>query len=287
MNAFVTDFDTQYKKCHVSSAYRVADNGVGLYSIPEFDRLGWINHGFSSRIGGISTGFLSSLNLSFTRAFEPRDITMENYRIFCAGADIPVSSMVMDSYEHGATVRYVDRNDCGAGYTRPALPFCDGLVTDDPAVTLVTGHADCMPFYFIDPVHKAIGLAHAGWRGALKRIGASVIDKMAEMFSTRPSDVLCAVGPSICFSCFEVGEDVAKLFVDAFPYDGLYKQGKPGKAYIDLWRVAAAQMMEKGVLPSNIYLMGVCTYEDDKLYSHRRDRGNTGGMSAYLGIISV
>lgn len=287
MSIPVSDFEQKYRTCTVSSAYRVAGNGVGLYSVPEFDRIPWIRHGFSSRIGGISTGFLSSLNLSFTRSFETRETTMENYRIFCEGAEIPVSSMVMDSYEHGTTVRYVDRNDCGAGYTRPSLPYCDGLITDDPEVTLITGHADCMPFYFIDPVHRAIGLAHAGWRGALSRIGAAVIDCMADRFSSDPGDLLCAVGPSICFDCFEVGEDVAKLFTDAFSYPEIYKKGGPGKAYIDLWRVAAAQMLEKGVLAENIYLMGVCTYGDDKLYSHRRDKGNTGGMSAYLGIISV
>lgn len=287
MSIPVAEFESKYREATFGSAYRVSENGVGLFSFPAFDRIEWIRHGFSSRVGGISTGFLSSLNLSFTRSFEPRETTEQNYRIFCEGAGIDVDSMVMDSYEHGTTVRYVNKNDCGAGYTKAPLPLCDGLITDDPAITLITGHADCMPFYFIDPVHKAIGLAHAGWRGALHRIGSVVIDSMCERFGSRPGDLLCAVGPSICFDCFEVGEDVAKLFTDAFPYPSIYKAGKPGKAYIDLWRVAAAQMLEKGIEPSHLYMMGVCTFEDDRLYSHRRDRGNTGGMSAYLGIIDV
>ena len=72
----------------------------------------------------------------------------------------------------------VDRADAGKGYLLDPLPPCDGLITNDPAVTLITGHADCMAFYFVDPVKRAIGLAHAGWRGALGRIGAAVVSLM-------------------------------------------------------------------------------------------------------------
>ena len=272
------DFD----KITFGYTYHEPGDGVGLYCLPAFEKLDFISHGFSARTGGVSDGFLSSLNLSFSRGFEPREKTMENYRILCRAAGIEEDSMVMDTYEHGTTVRRVTALDRGCGWTRPSLPFCDGLITDDPAVTLMTGHADCMAFYFADPVKQAIGLAHAGWRGALHRIGREMVRSMQEAFGSDPADILAGVGPSICPRCFEVGVDVADTFLDAFPCPEIRTEGKTGKAYIDLWKVAAMQFMEAGILPEHISVMGACTFEDTRLYSHRRDKGLTGGMSAFL-----
>ena len=193
--------------------------------------------------------------------------------------------MVMDTYEHGTTVLCVNRFDCRRGYDRPSLPYCDGLVTDDPEVTLITGHADCMAFYFYDPVKRGIGLCHAGWRGALDRIGTEVIKTMQSACGSDPKNIVCGVGPSICPKCFEVGDDVAESFETAFPQCDLRGVNARGRATVDLWQVATAQFLEAGVLPSHIHLMGVCTFEDGRLYSHRRDKGRTGGMAAYLRLL--
>ncbi len=277
------EFEQAYATVAPAFAYRER-NGVGIYTIPAFSAYSEIDHGFSARSGGVSTGCFSSLNLSFTRP-EQRELVEENYRIFCKAADIPLESMVMDNYEHGTTVLLVDRNDCGKGYSKPPLPLCDGLVTDDPEVTLITGHADCMAFYFYDPVHRAIGLCHAGWRGALDRIGSEVIRMMRYGCKSDPQDIICGVGPSICPKCFEVGDDVADDFEAAFPQCDLRSVNANGKATIDLWRVAAAQFLESGVKPCNIHPIGVCTFEDTRLYSHRRDKGRTGGMAAFLRIL--
>lgn len=269
-----------YRSISVAHTYREKD-GVGLYALPSFDREAGIDHGFSARTGGVSTGYFSSLNLSFTRP-EQRENVMENYRIFCRAADIPWESMVMDAYEHGKTVLKVDAFDRGKGYLFEPLPPCDGLVTDDPAVTLITGHADCMAFYFYDPVKRAIGLCHAGWRGALMRIGSEVIRMMRECYDCDPKDILAGVGPSICPKCFEVGDDVACDFERAFPDCTLRGVNEKGNPTVDLWQVAVSQFLDSGILPENIELMGVCTFEDERLYSHRRDKGKTGGMSAFL-----
>ena len=266
--------------------YHENDSGVGSFTLPAFTEMPWLAHGFSARTGGISTGHLSSLNLSFTREEEPREITMENYRIFCEAEGIPVESMVMDAYEHGTTVLRVDRNDLGKGYTFPPLPDCDGLVTNDPAVTLMTGHADCMAFYFADPKTKSIGLCHAGWRGAFMRIGCEAVAKMRKEFGSDPRDIVAGLGPSICADCFEVDESLGREFAQAFPAADCLLPGKrPGKAYVDLWKVAVSQFLESGILPEHISLMGVCTVEDDRLYSYRGDGRQTGGMAAYLRIL--
>ena len=266
--------------------YHENDAHVGSFTLPAFGAMPWLRHGFSARTGGISTGHLTSLNLSFTREEEPRWMTMQNYRIFCEAEGIPVESMVMDSYEHGTTVRRVDRADCGKGYDRDPLPACDGLVTDDSAVTLMTGHADCMAFFFADPVKKCIGLCHAGWRGAFNRIGSEVVRMMQDCYGSDSGDIIVGVGPSICEKCFEVDESLGQEFQEAFPATECLLPGeREGKARVDLWQVAVCQFLEAGILPEHISLMAVCTVEDERLFSHRGDNRHTGGMTAYLGIL--
>lgn len=271
-------FQAAFGRIQVGHAYR-EQGGVGIYTLPAFSARPEIDHGFSARIGGVSKPPFTGLNLSFTH--DERADVMENYRRFSRGAGFPEDSMVMDSYEHGITVLQVDRKDRGRGYTRESLPACDGLITDDPEVTLITGHADCMAFYFFDPVNRAIGLCHAGWRGALGRIGGNVIAQMQKAYGSDPRDMLCGVGPSICPKCFEVGEDVCEDFEAAFPVCPLRGVNGRGNPTVDLWQVAACQFMEQGAVPEHIFLMGVCTQETMNLYSYRRE-GRTGGMAAFL-----
>ena len=258
-------------------------NGVGIYTLPTLECLAGFDHGFSARSGGVSEGGFSSLNLSFTRP-EQRENVLENYHRFCRAAEIPYERMVMDNYAHETTVLRVDAADAGKGYLLDPLPSCDGLVTNDPSITLITGHADCMAFYVVDPVRRCIGLAHAGWRGALGRIGAAIVAKLAECYGSNPNDLIIGVGPSICPDCFEVGQNVAQEFVDAFPGLPCVLETPGQRPHVDLWMVAVRQFLEAGARPEHISLFGVCSAETPRLYSHRRDRGNTGGMAAYLRI---
>lgn len=273
-------FSEAYAEVQTGSGYRVCKNGVGIFTLPAFSACLGIDHGFSARTGGVSKGIFRSLNLSFSNEPE-RETVMQNYRIFCAAAGIPEASMVMDTYEHGATVRRVDRRDCGKGYTLPSLPACDALITDDPLVTLMTGHADCMAFFLYDPVHRAIGLAHAGWRGTRMRIGTRVAEAMQAAYGSDPREMHAGVGPSICGNCFEVDAALGDEFAAAFPGVPLRRDGRAGKAYVDLWMAAAKQLHEAGIPYANQSRMGLCTMEDERFYSYRRD-GKTGGMTAFL-----
>lgn len=260
-------------------------NGVGAYTLPLFSDVPQIRHGFSSRVGGVSTGCYASLNLSFTRPDDPA-LVRENYRIFAAAAGFDTEAMVMDSFAHGTTVRRVGRDDMGRGWSREPLPSCDGLITDEAGVVLVTGHADCNAYYCYDAEHHAIGLAHAGWRGTLDRMGTSLVEAMTDAFGSDPERLIVGISPSIGFECFEVGTDVADRFEAAFPGLPCRREGAPGKAYIDLWSVAACQFVESGVCPEHINIASVCTAcESERLYSHRRDRGETGGMAAFLTLL--
>lgn len=259
-------------------------NGIGIYTSPALSALDGFDHGFSARTGGVSKGFFESLNLSFTRP-ENRENVMENYRLFSRAAGFSFDRMVMDNYAHETTVLKVDAADAGRGYLTEPLPSCDGLVTNDPSVTLITGHADCMAFYCVDPVKRCIGLAHAGWRGALGGIGGNLIGAMREYYGTDPADVFVCVGPSICADCFEVGKNVARQFEEAYAGIPCVTSREGEKAHVDLWMVACRQFVEAGVRWEHFSLFGVCTMETPLLYSHRRDKGNTGGMAAYLRIV--
>lgn len=264
-------------------------SGVGLFAFPAFSKTGLVNHGFTARKGGVSKGNLASLNLSFNREEDSRESVLENYRLFAARAGIHWESMVMDTFEHGTTVLKVGAAEHGAGYLRPSLPFCDGLITDRPGTALVTGHADCVPLYLLDPHNGCIGLAHAGWKGTLGKIGLLAVQKMIQLYGCDPRHMLAGIGPCICRDCFEVDESLAAKFEEAFPHVPLASPGRPGaegKAQLDLPMACAAQFLEAGIMPENISIMEACTFEDPaRLYSHRRDHGNTGGMVAFLQLL--
>lgn len=275
-------FNCLYQNIKKDFTYGEKDR-IGLYYLPAFSREEGIAHGFTARTGGVSLPPFASLNLSFTN--DDRDRVLENYSRFARAAGFPENSMVMDNYEHGTNVLIVGKEEVGRGHTLPPLPPCDGLVTAEPGATLITGHADCMAFYFYDPVKKVIGLCHAGWKGALGRIGSNVVAKMRTLGSD-PKNILAGVGPSICPKCFEVGEDVAQLFESAFPDCPLRGINEKGNPTIDLWQVALCQFLESGILPEHVSMMGVCTKETDRLYSYRRE-GRTGGMAAYLRLLDT
>ncbi len=280
-------FQDAYARMPRGYRYAQTYDGVGIFSFPAFAQTNIVRHGFSARTGGVSRGSCASLNLSFTRPNDPQENVLENYHRLAEAADISYDSMVMDNYEHGIQVLAVDAAHRGCGYLSPPLPPCDGLITQTPAITLVTGHADCVPLFLLDTAGHSIGLAHAGWKGTLGKIGLHAARMMMEQFHAKPESLLAGVGPCICQNCFEVDASLADQFADAFPGVPLVAPGKiPQKAQLDLVMASAAQFLEAGIPAENISLMMVCTFEDARrLYSHRRDAGDTGGMSAFMQLL--
>ena len=266
--------------------YKRTNKGTGLYCAEALDKAGGVSHGFSTREGGITVDPpKASLNLSWTRCGSPEEV-IANFKIFAEGAGIDYDDMAVVNHEHGANVLRIAHEHRGRGFYKDPLPPCDGIITDDPTVTLVTSHADCGAYFFYDPVHRAIGMAHAGWKGTLLRIGAEMARRMAEEFDTDPSDIIAATGPCICRDCFEVDADLGEKFQSEFGYPGISRPGRPGKAYVDLELAAAVQFVEAGIRPESITLMNACTYENRQhFFSHRRDKGLTGSMAAYIKLI--
>lgn len=266
--------------------YKRTNKGTGLYCAEALDKAGGVSHGFSTREGGITVDPpKASLNLSWTRCGSPEEV-IANFKIFAEGAGIDYDGMAVVNHEHGANVLRIAHEHRGRGFYKDPLPPCDGIITDDPTVTLVTSHADCGAYFFYDPVHRAIGMAHAGWKGTLLRIGAEMARRMAEEFDTDPSDIIAATGPCICRECFEVDADLGEKFQSEFGYPGISRPGRQGKAYVDLELAAAVQFVEAGIRPESITLMNACTYENRQhFFSHRRDKGITGSMAAYIKLI--
>ncbi|MBQ4610528.1 MAG: peptidoglycan editing factor PgeF [Clostridia bacterium] len=266
--------------------YKKTPAGTGLYCAASLEEAGGVSHGFSTREGGITTDPpYASLNLSWNRCGSEEEV-IANFRIFAEGAGVDYDDMAVVNHEHGNTVLRLEREHRGRGFSLEPLPFCDGIITNDPAVALVTSHADCGAYFFYDPVHRAAGMAHAGWKGTILRIGARMAERMAEEYGTDPADIIAAAGPCICKDCFEVDEDLGKRFASEFAQEGIMRPGGPGKAYVDLELAAAVQFIEAGIRPENITLMNACTYENEKMFfSHRRDKGVTGSMAAFIKLV--
>lgn len=249
---------------------------------------GIVKHGFSTRLGGVSKEHLGTMNLSFTRGDDP-DAVMENYRRMADALDVDLNKIAASDQTHTTNVRIVMECDCGKGIVYPKdYSDVDGLITNIPGITLATFYADCVPLYFVDPVHKAIGLSHSGWRGTVERMGCVTLKAMREAFGTNPKDVIAAIGPSICQDCYEVSEDVAMAFKDAFPLGkDIYRKGHmtdEGQKYqLDLWKANEYILLESGVLQEHIEKPGICTCcNPNYLFSHRASRGKRGNLAAFL-----
>lgn len=264
---------------------------VVLLRYPALEDTGIVEHCFSTRLGGISEGIFASMNLSFTRGDETAAVE-QNYRNLAEAMGVAYENMVLADQTHTVNVRKVTEEDAGKGLIRPRdYADVDGLITDVPQLVLVTSFADCVPLYFVDPVRRAIGMSHSGWRGTVGRIGRETIRAMEREYGTKPSDVICAVGPSICQDCYEVGRDVAEEFSHAFfgHEKEILKKGRlcggEQKYQLDLWRANEIVLTEAGVLPEHIAVTDLCTCcNPGLLFSHRASRGMRGGLGGFLSL---
>lgn len=269
----------------------VTNNGVTYLTFPALDATGIVTHAFSTRMGGVSEGWYSTMNFSFTRG-DNREHVLENYSRMAAALGVKREKMVLTWQTHTTNTRVVSEDDLGKGVVKERdYRDIDGLLTNMPGVTLVTFFADCVPLYFVDPKHRAIGLAHSGWRGTVNRMGEKMVAAMKREYGSRPEDLVCCVGPSICSDCYEVGEDVADKFYDAFSKEDCRaivlpsKTGMIGKRQLDLWEANRRILLEAGVPEKNISVTDICTRcNPDKLFSHRAMGEKRGNLCAFLAL---
>lgn len=282
-----TDFKTKNDEKIFSLVNHRVDNDK-LVPLLHFDKLeaaGVVKHCFTTRAGGVSENIFSTMNLSFTRG-DDKDSVMENYRRIASTLGERIESFVCSDQTHTTNVLRVGKEQCGIGVTREK-PYTDvdGLITNEPGVVLATFYADCVPLYFVDTKNKAIGLSHSGWKGTVGRMGQATLQLMTEEFGTNPTDVVAAIGPSICQDCYEVSEDVAEQFADEFRNyqdEILINKGK-GKYLLDLWKANEIVLTEAGVKKDNIAVTNICTCCNPALlFSHRASQGKRGNLGAFM-----
>lgn len=274
-------------------------NVIPHFSYEKFDEISFIKHLFTTRLGGVSQNHLSSLNLSYTRGDLEENVT-ENFRRVARELDISIDDIVLSHQTHTNNVRVITEKDKGKGITKPLdYSDIDGMITNVPGVCLSTFYADCVPLYFVDPVNKAIGLSHSGWKGTVTRIGQKTIEAMCREYGSNPANILVAIGPSICMDCYEISEDVAVQFIDEFnlhnnicnyesidnnEYKDIILAKKSGNKYqLNLWAANIKVFLDAGILPEHISLTNVCTCCNHKLlFSHRKTNGQRGNLGAFL-----
>ncbi|MCI9023546.1 MAG: peptidoglycan editing factor PgeF [Dorea sp.] len=256
--------------------------GVPYLSYPMLENTGIVMHGFSTRLGGVSTGHCATMNISTTRGDDP-DAIKENKRRIAAAIGVKVEDFTYTFQTHTTNVAAVEESDRGKQFMET-----DGLVTNVPGICLVTFYADCVPLFFVDPVHRAIGLSHSGWKGTVHKMGKVTVERMREKFGTDPSQVVAAIGPSICQECYEVSEDVIEQFRENFRkelWEELFYRKENGKYQLDLWRANRAVLMEAGIAGERIAVTNVCTHcNPDILFSHRSTGTDRGNLSAFLAL---
>ncbi|MCM1102819.1 MAG: peptidoglycan editing factor PgeF [Clostridium sp.] len=288
-----------------------AENGIGVHAnhaqvgeadfpyltFPNLEKLDFLAHLFTTRMGGVSSGALQSLNLSYARGDEPANVN-ENFLRVAKVMGVSVEDMVFTDQTHTANVRVVTEDDRGKGAVRPRdFQQIDGLITNTPGIVLCAFFADCVPILLADPAHRAIGLVHSGWRGTAASISQAALGRMRDVYGTRPEDCFAAVGPSICRDCYEVSAEVAEVFLEMFRIPAAVSKAeaeeknailyrKPdGKYQLDLWRANERLLLDAGVSKEHIFITDVCTCCNHKLlFSHRASNGQRGNLGAFMMI---
>lgn len=262
---------------------------VPYLTYPALSATGMVLHGFSTRLGGVSREHLSSMNLSFSRG-DLEENVWENYNRISESIGFLPENLVFSDQTHTTNVRVVTEEDRGKGYTRQRdYSDIDGLVTNVPGLVLATFYADCVPLFFVDPVKRAIGLSHSGWKGTVGKIGKVTVETMTKVYGSDPADIIAAVGPSICQDCYEVSEDVILEFQKNYQenhWPALYYKKDNGKYQLNLWKANEIVFLEAGIQPEHISVTDICTCcNPDILYSHRASKGKRGNLAAFLSIL--
>lgn len=297
----------QIKRANRASGPVLQQNQLGeleYLTFPLLEQTGCVKHLFSTRLGGVSEGIFGTLNLGFNRGDAPENV-LENYRRVAKVLGVNVEDMVASKQTHTVNIRTVTAEDKGKGIVKPLdYDNVDGLITKEKGLVLVTSYADCVPLYFVDPVKQVIGLAHSGWRGTVQQMGAHMVTAMAEQFGCCPTDLVAAIGPSICQECYEVSEEVAEAFREILIgteavvqeiYDSgnygdsitdrqVLEPGKaPGKYQLDLWLANLIILRKAGIPLRQISVTDICTCHNPAyLFSHRASGGQRGSLEAFL-----
>ncbi len=267
----------------------ITEKGVTYLTFPLLEQVGLVC-AFTTRLGGVSTGDCTSMNLSFARGDVEADVR-ENYRRVGESLGIDMNRSVLSHQVHKTDIYIVTEEDAGRGILpdKERLFEIDGLMTREKGIPLITFFADCVPLIFYDPVQRVIATSHSGWKGTVGRIGEKTVAMMEEKMGCQRKDILAVIGPSICQNCYEVSEDVAVQFEQAFSreqYKEMIIEKDNGKYQLDLWKANECILREAGILEEHLSVTDLCTCcNPEYLFSHRASHGKRGNLSVIMCLI--
>jgi len=241
-----------------------------------------VTQGFTTRSGGVSVAPYDTLNLGAHVRDAAPSVAANRQRVL-ADLGYNDTQVVLAEQVHGDGVAVVREGTGGA-----PVPGADALVTDVPGLLLLLFFADCIPIYLVDPTRKAVGLAHAGWRGAAANIAAKTVRTMTDELGCSPASCLAAVGPCIAGESYEVGPEVADQF-RSMPAARAANVVLPWSEFggtfgLNLRAVVFQQLLQAGLRAPSIAVCDEDTFRNRRdFFSYRRD-GATGRMGAFLGI---
>lgn len=252
-----------------------ADRGLRIYRSELFLGLSWLDHGFSTRTGGCSTGPHATLNLGTANGDLPCRVTANREKFFSVFGLIPEKVHGVRQV-HGNNLLVVREKKLTPVRAAKELPAADGVITALPGIAVMTVHADCVPIIIVDVVRRIVATVHAGWRGTLAGIVFSTLQKMQAEYGTDPGDCWAAIGPAIGKCCYRAPEERISLFYRRWPdLPGL----EPETDSLDLAGINRQLLRKAGLVFDRIDVAGICTScRQEEFFSYRRDRGRTGRM---------
>ena len=253
---------------------------VGRLSYLTADNIG-VPHCFTTRLGGVSSGHLASLNIGTHRGDDPENVR-RNYEILAEALGFDPEKLVLTHQTHTNIVLQVGKEQHGAGLTLPELPECDALITNEPGTALVVFTADCTPILLYDFLTGAVGAAHAGWRGTAAGIAAKTVQAMCRAYGCKAENICAAIGPNIAQCCFETNGDVPAAMLESFGEEAKkFISQREHKYYVNLKEMNALSLRRAGV--RDIEISDACTAcNQDLFWSYRRVGDARGSQGAII-----
>ncbi|WP_164669087.1 peptidoglycan editing factor PgeF [Virgibacillus doumboii] len=242
--------------------------------------------GFTTRNGGTSQRPFHTFNLGLHVPDRKEDVITNRHKL-AKDLNIGLESWVSGEQTHQTNVHIVKDEDKGKGAKSysSSLENIDGIVTNCTGVLCTAFYADCVPLYFFDPDTEYIGIAHAGWKGTVHRIGEKMVDTFKSV-GTDPANLLVVIGPCISQEVYEVDKHVTSHIPEKFFGKSVIPL-ENNRYLLDLKQLNVEILLQHGVQPHNIDITKYCTFTDEALFfSHRRDHGKTGRMLGYIGYTS-
>ena len=269
--------------------YKISSGLLPMVESPLFQRETGLEHGFSTRKGGVSKEHLASLNLSFS-VEDAKENVLENFRRIGERFGKTPEDFVLSKQSHETKVLKLGVKDRGKGITKERdYEGIDALITDEEGIILSCFSADCVPILFYDPIRKAVGACHSGWRGTKGKILRNVVEEMSKHFSSNPADILIAIGPSISKEQYIVSEDLGLSFLEDYKDCSEEDSSSPirrlseDKFQLDLWDLNRRIALDCGLKKEHISISGYCTMENPELFfSHRYSQGKRGLQGAFI-----